>query len=53
MIIYNIYSQLKEKFHAIANFPNVVALVDGSHIWIQAPSEHEEAYVNRKGCVHV
>ncbi|XP_052788534.1 putative nuclease HARBI1 [Mya arenaria] len=32
-----------------AGFPNVVGCVDGTHIRIQAPSEDEPAFVNRKG----
>lgn len=30
-------------------FPQVVGVVDGTHIRIQAPSANEDDYVNRKG----
>jgi hypothetical protein len=40
---------MKEKFFELGGFPNVVGLVDGTHVRIIAPSVHEEAYVNRKG----
>ncbi|XP_070385016.1 putative nuclease HARBI1 [Dermacentor albipictus] len=33
--------------YAVAGFPRVVGAIDGTHVWIQAPGEHEEAYVNR------
>ena len=39
----------KEDFLAIANFPNIVGVIDGTHIRIVAPKEQEEVYVNRKG----
>ena len=39
----------KEDFLAIANFPNIVGVIDGTHVRIVAPKEEEEAYVNRKG----
>ncbi|XP_064464165.1 putative nuclease HARBI1 [Ornithodoros turicata] len=32
----------------LAGFPRVVGAVDGTHVRIQAPSEHEGSYVNRK-----
>ncbi|XP_067686105.1 putative nuclease HARBI1 [Haliotis asinina] len=35
-------------FYGIANFPGVVGVIDGTHIQILAPSQHEPAYVNRK-----
>ena len=35
-------------FHDRRGFPNVVGLIDGTHIKIMAPSEHEEVFVNRK-----
>ncbi|XP_070379282.1 putative nuclease HARBI1 [Dermacentor albipictus] len=34
-------------FYAVAGFPRVVGAIDGTHVRIQAPGEHEEAYVNR------
>ena len=39
----------KLAFHGIAGFPNVVGAIDCSHIAVKTPSEHEEAFVNRKG----
>ena len=36
-------------FKDVANMPNVIGAVDGTHVRIQAPSEEEWAYVNRKG----
>lgn len=44
-----VLAQAKEQFHALANFPNVVACVDGTHIKIIAPAVNEWEYVNRKG----
>lgn len=38
-----------EKFFQIANFPYVCGVVDGSLIPIQAPSQYEAAFVDRKG----
>jgi hypothetical protein len=35
--------------YSVANFPGVIGLIDGTHIRIQAPSDHEDQYVNRKG----
>ncbi|XP_050734738.1 putative nuclease HARBI1 [Eriocheir sinensis] len=39
----------KAEFFAIANFPNIVGAIDGTHIRIVAPRDQEEVYVNRKG----
>ncbi|CAG2242663.1 HARBI1 [Mytilus edulis] len=40
----------KVKFYAVANFPNILGLIDGTHVRIIAPSnsQHEEQFVNRK-----
>ena len=38
---------IKSQFYELAHFPGVVGLVDGIHIRIQKPSEHEADYVNR------
>ena len=39
---------IQRGFFNIAGFPGIVGLIDGTHIRITAPSEHEEQYVNRK-----
>ena len=39
---------IKEKIYNLAHFPNVVACVDGTHVRISTPSEHEWEFVNRK-----
>ncbi|XP_068160205.1 putative nuclease HARBI1 [Antennarius striatus] len=39
---------MKEAFHRIAGFPNVIGCMDGTHIPIKAPSQDDGAYVNRK-----
>ena len=39
-------AEVKNKFYEIAHFPGVLALVDGTHIRIQKPSENEADYVN-------
>ncbi|KAL7370675.1 hypothetical protein ABVT39_007405 [Epinephelus coioides] len=40
---------VRQKYHNIGGFPDVVGCVDGTHVKIKAPSDHENAYVNRKG----
>ena len=40
---------IKQEFHRLAGFPNVIGAIDGTHIAIKSPSTTEEAYVNRKG----
>ena len=39
---------IMQGFHNIANFPNVVGALDGTHIRIKTPSIDEHFYVNRK-----
>lgn len=39
--------ELQHVFYAMHSFPGVVGAIDGTHVRIQAPSEHEEVYVNR------
>ena len=40
---------IKLAFHSIADFPNIVGVVDFSHIAIKTPTQHKEVYVNHKG----
>ena len=40
---------MKRDFATIANFPNVVACVDGTHVKIISPAANEWEYVNCKG----
>ncbi|XP_045130233.1 putative nuclease HARBI1 [Portunus trituberculatus] len=40
--------QKQKQFMQVAGFPGVVGVVDGTHIRIIAPREHEVEYVNRK-----
>ena len=39
----------KRKFYDIGNSPNIFGLIDGTHVRIIAPSQHEDQFVNRKG----
>ena len=39
----------KNAFYRRGGFPCVIGCVDGTHIKIQAPSQHENGYVNRRG----
>ena len=38
-----------DAFRRTANFPGVLGAIDGTHIKINAPKEHKEVYINRKG----
>lgn len=38
----------QQEFLQIAGFPGVVGVIDGTHIRIQAPSDDEAVYINRK-----
>ena len=40
---------IKQGFHAIAGFPNIIGDIDCTHIIIKAPSHNKFSYVNRKG----
>lgn len=40
---------MKQQFRQASGIPGIVGCIDGTHVHIQAPSEHEYLYVNRKG----
>ena len=42
-------AEVKNSFYRRGGFPCVIGWVDGTHIRIQTPNEHENTYVNRKG----
>ena len=44
-----VFARSRAEFYAIAQFPRVIARVDGTHVRITAPSTNEWEYVNRKG----
>lgn len=39
---------IMQGFYDIANFPNIVGAIDGTHVRIKSPSTDEHLYVNRK-----
>lgn len=41
--------RIKDDFHDIKHFPGVIGCIDGTHVWITAPHDHEMDFVNRKG----
>ncbi|XP_061187182.1 uncharacterized protein LOC133195355 [Saccostrea echinata] len=41
--------EIMDKFEQKQNFPSVLVAIDGTHIAIKAPKNHQETYVNRKG----
>ncbi|WAR27215.1 HARB1-like protein, partial [Mya arenaria] len=43
-----IFTHVNWRF-AFSGFPNVIGLVDGNHIRINAPYQYKEDYVNRNG----
>lgn len=43
------FAVIANEFRASSGFPNVIGAIDGTHINISAPHEHQESYVNRKG----
>ena len=45
----DIIERISRSFFDIANFPNVLGCIDGSHIRIRPPTEDEHVFVNRKG----
>lgn len=40
---------MKQQFRQASSIPGIVGCINGTHVRIQAPSEHEYLYVNRKG----
>ena len=42
-------TKIKNAFYVRGGFPCVIGCVDGTHVRLQAPSQHENNYVNRKG----
>ena len=40
---------IKNEFYLRGGFPCVIGCVDGTHVRLQAPSQHESNYVNREG----
>ena len=42
-------NKYKIDFHKLQHFPNVIGIVDGSHVWLKPPPGNEEQlYVSRK-----
>lgn len=41
--------KLQHGFYSFAEFPQVIGAIDGTHILIHPPKDHEDDYVNRKG----
>ena len=41
--------KIKNEFYIRGGFPGVVGCVDGTHVRLQAPTQNENNYVNRKG----
>ena len=41
--------KIKNEFYIRGGFPGVVGCVDGTHMRLQAPTQDESNYVNRKG----
>ena len=42
-------AKIKNEFYIRGGFPGVVGCVDGTHVRLQAPTQNENNYVNRKG----
>ncbi|KAK9980706.1 hypothetical protein ABG768_000296, partial [Culter alburnus] len=39
---------IAERFFAVAGFPRICGVIDGTHVRIQAPHQYEDQFVNRK-----
>ena len=56
-VIYMFVSFVEQRMHIIraafeeGGFPDVVGLIDGTHIRIRAPVEEPNAYINRKNFI--
>lgn len=48
-------NKVMEEFEIASGFPNIIGVIDGTHIKIRAPQEDKQSYVNRKGyhSIHV
>lgn len=44
----NVKTKIMDDFRVGSQFPNVMGVIDGTHIRIVAPSKHPQVYVNRK-----
>lgn len=42
-------NEISNNFWHISSFPNIIGVIDGTHINIRAPQKDPECYVNRKG----
>ena len=42
-------AKIKNEFYIHGGFPGVIGCVDGTHVRLQAPTQNENNYVNRKG----
>jgi hypothetical protein len=43
----NDVSKVEKEFKSLANFPGVIGAIDGCHIKIRAPSDHQKDYLDR------
>ena len=39
---------IRTGFEEEGGFPGVIGLIDGTHIWIRAPEDDPDAYINRE-----
>ena len=44
----NVKNKIIDDFYTASHFPNVLGVIDGTHIRIVDPHEHPQVYVNRK-----
>ncbi|XP_047144706.1 putative nuclease HARBI1 [Hydra vulgaris] len=43
----HVLNESRVNFYNVAEFPRITGLIDGTHVCIQKPREHEYVYVNR------